>query len=175
MANRLQTLDGACLAGLVVLVLAGSLVAAKTVSAHRKSIASRNAAVEKRLAELKEALGVLETLERAVRSNQSALDTLRTRLPQAQGMGDFLASLDRAARRNRLELSTVQPGSVVREEWCGRTPVGITCRGAFTNLHAFLYQLETMERLVRVESVAIHGGSPTEPCGMTVSCSVYER
>jgi Tfp pilus assembly protein PilO len=147
----------------------------KSVPARARIVADRNAAVLARLDDLRAASRVLETLDAALRSNQSAFDTLRMRLPQSPGMGDFLANLDRTARNNGLELSTVQPGSVVREEWCVRTPVSFTCRGAFANLHTFLFQLENMERLVRVEELTISGGGRSEPRMMTVSCSVYGR
>lgn len=172
---NLRTLDIACVAGLLALALGGGVIAAKSAGASAGRVERWNAAVRARLEELGEAQSVLAAFDRAVQSNQAALDALRERLPESRSMGDFLSSLDAVARRNEVDLSQVTPGSAVAGELCQRMPVQFKCRGAFASLYAVLHELETMPRLVRVDRVTISRSSLAGPCGMDVACSVYGR
>jgi Tfp pilus assembly protein PilO len=129
--------------------------------------------VRARQAELSKAQTILSALDRALMSNQAALESLRTRLPGREAMGGFLSRLDRLASQYRVELRSIQPGAPVREELCIRTPVRFACQGAFVDLHALVYNLEVMDRLVRIDSLNISSETGEESCRMDVACSVY--
>jgi len=173
--NSVQTLDLACVAGLVAFALVGGYVTVRSASSTAHRVEQRNQAVEARLAELKRAQAALDQLDVALRANQSALETLRKRLPESQGIGQFLAGLDAMMARNDVTLRNVTPGNPIAEELCTRTPLVLTCRGTFANLHAVLRELEQMDRLVRVDQASISGHAPASGCEMSASCSVYGR
>ena len=171
----IRTIDVACLAGLLALALGGGLAGVRSARTKAESVDRQNKAVEVRLAELKQARSVLGVFDRALRSNQTSLEALRERLPQSRGIGDFLADMDRLMTRNKVSLSNVTPGAPVAEELCTRRPLNFSCRGTFANLHAVLYGLERMSRLVRVDQVSISRDSLSSDCEMNASCSVYGR
>jgi len=172
---RTKTLDAACLGGLLALAIGGSFVVAGIASAEARRIERHNAAIEARSQELKQAQSVLAKLDGALRSNQSALDALRERLPESGEMGRLLSGLDAVARRNSVDLSQLTPGTAVDGELCRKTSLQLKCRGPFSGLHALLYELETMPRLVRVERVNISRNALKDTCTMDVACSVYSR
>lgn len=170
-----KTLDMACIAGFLVFAVGGSVLALRSARAYAGRVAHRNRSVEERIVELKKAQAVLDRLELALRSNEAALAALRRRLPDSLGVGQFLSSLHAVMTRHDVELSKVTPGDTAAHDLYRKTAMSFRCRGAFADLHAVMYELETMERLVRIEGVSIGGGAAGRSCSMDVACSVYSR
>jgi Tfp pilus assembly protein PilO len=170
-----KTLDIICMTGLLALVLGGSFVALKSIRSNSMRADQRHAAIEKSVSQLAQAEAVLSTITQVVESNQAALDTLRERLPESSTMGDFLSRLDALAQQNSINLSSVTPGETKAEELCSKTRVQFECSGSFNNLHSFLYNLETLPRLVRIDQTTITRTSPDRPSSMDVTCNVYSR
>jgi Tfp pilus assembly protein PilO len=175
MRSKKELLDVACLIGLIALVALGSVAAVKLAVAKTKSAAREQRAVVVRLAEINKANAVLERLNAAIGVNEAALTRLRTRLPESQALGNFLTDLDGMMDRSGVDLSKITPGVPVAETLCKRTPLRFSCHGAFPDLHAVLYGLETQERVVRIDQVTLSKGDLPGKCKMEVSCSVYGR
>ena len=171
----LRTIDAACLVGLIALAAGGSVVAVE--SGHRKAdrIARDNQASEARLGDLGKAQSVVDRLDMELKANQATLETLRKRLPESQQIGEFLADLDALAGKAGVNINKVEPGASVPGDICARTPLAFSCQGPFASLHGLLYGLESMERLVRIESVSMNRASLAGACRMDIRCSVYGR
>ena len=170
-----RILDSLCLAGLITLILVGSVVCVKLAVVRVKSVQQKTRVIDDYVTQLKKAQTVRGRLNSAIAANEAALTQIRTRLPESESMGMFLADLDAMMDKNKVDLSKVTPGSPVSEALCRRTPLSFSCRGNFTNLHAVLYGLETQQRVVLVDKVSIVGGASPGECAMDVSCSVYGR
>ena len=175
MRMDLRTLDLICLTGLVSLTLLCGIAIVKAVKGRVVLIESHNRAVEEHIVNLKKAETCLDTLDCALQLNQSALDVLRSHLPEAQDMGSFLAALDVMATRNQVVVISVMPGTLVRESLYTRTPVEIACRGSFASLHILLHELEHLDRLVRIRRLSLGRAGLSADCELNASCDVYGR
>jgi len=171
----IRTLDIACLTGFLALALGGGFLAATSVRAKADRIDRGTKAAEALLGELKRAQDALGRLDGVLKANQTALEALRTRLPESDPIGGFLADLDALARQADAKVNKVSPGQSVREDICMRTPLAFSCEGFFAGLHAALHGLERMNRLVRVERVSMSRSSESSRCSMEITCSVYGR
>ncbi len=172
---NIRTLNVACLAGFLALALGGSVTAARSAKAKAARMDRDQKAVEVLLGDLRKAESTLVRLDASLKANQTALETLRQRLPEVEPIGGFLADLDALANKADVKVNKVAPGPCVPEGICTRTPLAFSGEGSFAGLHGVLYGLERMDRLVRVERVSITRRSPSGPCSMDITCSVYGR
>jgi Tfp pilus assembly protein PilO len=170
-----RTLDMACVTGLLALALLGAFWVVKSSQAMAGRVSRHNQAVIQRRGELKTAQAVLGRLDVALKQNENALEELRERLPESHSAGEFLGDLDAVMARHGVDLSEMTPGTPVHEELCVRTPLQLACRGQFGGLHAVLYEIETMQRLVRIDRASIRRDSLAGKCYMDAACSVYGR
>ncbi len=175
MRNDTRTLDMVCCAGLIALAIGGTIAALKSVAARADVFDRQREAAEMRLRELNQAQTTLGRLSDVLKVNQTALETLQKRLPESERIGQFLADLDALAGRHGVRVNNVRPGRAIREEICTRTPLSFSCEGRFSDLHALLYGLESMERLVRIEEVDMVRDSLETGCTLDVKCNVYMR
>jgi Tfp pilus assembly protein PilO len=170
-----RILDTLCLVGLVALLLGGGFIVITSARARTARVERRHAAIDMHLSKLTEAQSVLQAITHVVESNQSALEALRERLPELQGMGSFLSGLDSLVQRRGVNLSSVMPGQIRAEELCSKTVVQFACSGSFASLHAVLHDLEMQPRLVRIQRAVVTRPSLDGPCKMEVACYVYSR
>lgn len=171
----IRTLDIACLAVFAALAVGGGFVVVKTANAKADRLDREKNAVQVQLAELGKGRVALSRLNVVLNANKAALDSMMKRLPETEQIGDFLAEFDALAAKASVGISKVAQGQSVREEICTRTPISLSCQGSFESLHALLYGLENMNRIVRVERVSINRASLAESCRMDIACSVYGR
>ena len=171
----IRTLNTACLAGFVALAIGGSFVASRSARAKAERMDRDRKTAEVLLGEFKKAQTALGRLDATLKANQTALETLRKRLPESEPIGGFFADLDALAGKAAVKVNKVAPGQSVPEQMCTRTPLAFSCEGSFAGLHAVLHGLERMDRLVRIEQVSISRSSPSSRCSMTITCSVYGR
>ncbi len=171
----IRTLNVACLAGFLALVLGGLVVVASAARAKANRIEHSNKVADSLLGGLMEAQSTLSLLDAILMENQAAAEKVSKKLPESEVIGGFLADLDALASKADVKINKVTSGQPVAEEVYTRTPITFSCDGSFAELHSLLYRLERMDRLVRVEQISISRRSPSSRCSMNVLCSVYGR
>jgi Tfp pilus assembly protein PilO len=171
----IRAINIGCLAGFLALAIGGNFVAARSAKAKADRVDHDVQAAKVLLGEFNKAQSALLRLDATLKANQTALETLRKRLPESDPIGGFLADLDALASKTDVKVNKVAPGESVREDICTRTPLAFSCEGSFAGLHAVLHGLEHMDRLVRAEQVSISRSSPSTRCSMDITCSVYGR
>jgi Tfp pilus assembly protein PilO len=77
------------------------------------------------------------------------------RLPKQKELAEFLREISSTAVANRLENQVVEPGSPTRGKLYNRLPIIMRFDSNFAGLVGFLQQIEKMERLTRIEKIAI--------------------
>jgi Tfp pilus assembly protein PilO len=171
----LRVIDGACMAGLVIIALGGSLAATKAIRDKAARIERTNRAVQDLYRENKAAQTALSRLDTALRANRTTLEMLRKGFSGPEPISGFLAELDTLARQAEVKITSVAPGTGVTEEFCTRTPLQFSCQGSFAGLHAMLHRLESTERFVRLSQVIVSRGAAAGSCAMEITCSLYGR
>jgi Tfp pilus assembly protein PilO len=171
----IRMLDLVCLAGLLTLLAGAAAVAVPALKARADRLRREKQAVGVRFAELRRAQAVLDRLAAVLRENHAAFETMMKRLPERVEVGDIIADLDALARISRVAVARITPGQPVPDEIGTRTPITFSCLGTFAELHAFLYNLENADHLLRVERLAMTKDAASGGCSLDVSCSVYAR
>ncbi len=122
----------------------------------------------------------LDKIAEEIRTIQSNLEQFEQQLPGESRIHDFLRTLDTLAREARVELTAITPQGAVREARYSRIPVMISGRARFTDFYRFLYQLERIPRITKVQSLNVSrsregrtgaGGDPF--CDIRVNLSVF--
>ncbi len=127
-----------------------------------------------KIRELKRKEKVLtEKLDRSFDTNQelsrisSEIDHIREdlesfdrRLPGTLKIYDVIRTIDGLARKSGLQVRSIRPGSREEGRLYSRVPITISLEGAFPRLYRFLYQLEKIPRITRVEEVSVHRSGP---------------
>jgi len=172
--NR-RTVDWMC-AGLVVVTVALAATTAFSVLARqRQRLQAQKALADQALEECGRAQAALGRLRSALSDAQDDLREMDEKVPESGRIGTFLARIDALMKQKHVVLVDLQPQASLAGEFYAKTPVRMSCSGAFAELHALLYELETMPRFVRMESVVMTRNPAAERCNMQLEISLFER
>lgn len=129
---------------------------------------------ETRLLEMQADLAALkrfaESGDRLTRVNK-----VRAQIPSDSALPALFATLRGAAREANVQLVSINPGLPSASLLGGASaiPVGITVQGNYFELGAFLFELETLDRLARVNGISIGQGSGEGQLSLQVAFEVY--
>ena len=172
--NR-RMVDWIGLGAVVAAVLACTLLAVNVARGQRQRLQTRKALADRGMEECNRAQTVLARLRAALTAAQEDFRELDEKVPQSGRIGAFLASIDGLMQQKRVVLVDIQPQPSIVDEFYTRTPVRMSCSGAFADIHALLYELETMPRFVRMESVVIARSPVSDQCNMQLDICLFER
>lgn len=102
---------------------------------------------------------------------------LRTRLaglkqvPAHTDLGDFLGDIHKYSQQSLLQKLDVQPGVPRKADLYLEQPIALNFEGDFLGVFEFLRQIETSQRLTRIQSVSVHS-IPSRPGAVKVEMSV---
>jgi Tfp pilus assembly protein PilO len=175
MALEIRTLDrlGAVVVALV-LGLCVLYVLASGVRIHAR-LASQEAQLRQKRQSHAEARAALHKVQAALTSADQGFAQLRDKIPESGHIGEFLERLDGLMKERQIALTRLEPQPAVRENIFLRTPVRFACSGASADLFRLVFDLETMDRVVTLESMQIRRASLKEPCEAEIQASLYER
>jgi Tfp pilus assembly protein PilO len=144
----------------------------------------------KRLQSLREARIQQSRLIETAAAQSKELPALRTRLenvqrivehydhfvPAEESSGVFLQEIARIMTEHHLSDQVVVPGVPVESEGIRCIPVHIDCQGGLKDIFSFFRDLQTMDRLVRIERVALQNDHDfTGHVGMEMNAVIFYR
>jgi Tfp pilus assembly protein PilO len=144
----------------------------------------------KRLRSLQEMQTQQKRLIEAAAAQDKELPALRTRLkdveeivehydiyvPQDVSLGAFLQDIARIMTEHHLADQVVVPGKDVESDAVRCIPVHVTCTGSLRDIFGFFHDFQAMDRLVRIEKVALQNDREyTGRVGMEVDAVVFYR
>jgi len=78
-------------------------------------------------------------------------------------------------KKRKITLLSLQPQPKVEEELYAKIPVRLRFKGSFVDIYHFLYDLETMDRMLVAENMNITRNNLDEKCQAELTASVYQR
>jgi Tfp pilus assembly protein PilO len=97
----------------------------------------------------------LPGLERRLRDMKSAVEGFDLRVPADRALGTFLQQIAGIMTDCRLTEQVVLPGKDVKTNDLNCIPIHVACKGTLTDLFFFFTKLQSLDRLVRIEKVAM--------------------
>jgi len=144
----------------------------------------------KRLQSLREAKTQQSRLIATAAAQSKELPALRTRLknverivehydryvPPEESSGVFLQEIARIMTEHHLADQVVVPGTNVESDGIRCIPVHIDCQGSLKDIFSFFCDLQTMDRLVRIEKVSLQNDKDfTGHVGMEMNAVIFYR
>lgn len=132
------------------------------------------AAAEEELSGLQGEVAALEAFA-AAGTGAADLAAIQERLPTESDLPELFETLREAARISAVELAGISPGipNIASSGAASIIPLGLAVEGAYFDLASFLWQLEHLDRLARVNSVSITPQSDGGRLSMQISAEVY--
>ncbi len=174
-SNRLKYLDRTCLIILVALALGGILWTAGTFIRQERRLEQEKKQQSLDLAKLAQTERDRKALQLALTQVQQELASLNRRIPPEADMGALLQQLNLRMKERRITMATIQPQAAVTEGLMSKLPIRLVFQGTFAQVYHFLRDLETMDRLLIPEKMAITGLEPPRECQVDLTVMVFER
>ena len=98
------------------------------------------------------------------------------RLPPQPQLDEFIRDVHSLSQQSQLKKFDYRPGPARRTDLYCEQPISFTFQGDFLGVFSFIRQAEDMDRLTRIQSVALHGDADS-PGQVTVelSMNIYYR
>jgi Tfp pilus assembly protein PilO len=97
----------------------------------------------------------LPGLKARLRDTQRLVEQFEGAVPSASALGAFLQRVTTLMSEEKLTEQVVLPGKELESGELGCIPIHVTCQGTLTSLFSFFRELQTLDRLVRIETVKI--------------------
>ncbi|MEN6337704.1 MAG: type 4a pilus biogenesis protein PilO [Phycisphaerales bacterium] len=97
----------------------------------------------------------LPGLKAKLRDTQRLIDQFEAAVPSDNALGAFLQRVTTLMTEKGLTEQVVLPGKEVVSGELGCIPIRMSCQGTLANLFGFFRELQTLDRLVRIETVKI--------------------
>lgn len=130
-------------------------------AAVQKEVATAKAAEQ----DLRANLAQLRKLAADTKSREAELARLGRLIPADADVAGAILALDATAKEAQVAWSTLTPAPPAAGAAGGPATLGLTIKigGTFHQIHDYLGRLETLDRLVVVDSVALAGGTSGSP------------
>ncbi|MGD8264136.1 MAG: type 4a pilus biogenesis protein PilO [Desulfobacterales bacterium] len=175
MALKIHTLDRACIALLITVSLVlGYWTLNWTFKQHRL-LRQENELLAKKLKDLNLAETNLQHLKKVLDTARKELNILNERIPESSKIGEFLKHVNLLVNERNVNLISLQPQPAVEEKHCNRIPIRLVFEGPFGSVYQLLYDLETMNRMVVMETMQMTKTNKAQVCRVNVTASVFER
>jgi len=115
----------------------------------------------------------LEKITEEINDIQKDLDNFDRLLPGREQIYSFLDDIDSLARQNNVRLRDIRPGTIEKGDLYAQIPVNISGNAGFKEFYGFLYQLENIPRITRLDRLKV-GKSPEEKtCDIEMTLTVF--
>lgn len=173
----IKNLDRLCLITVfIMVVLSGGLLAKDNIKRKRQA-QQENERLTNRLKDLKTVEQQAKRLEGIVNQSQKELETLNKKIPDTADIGIFFNQLDALMKERDLVLISVQPqpGVKDKEKSITRIPIRLMFKGSFVNIFKMIHALETMDRTVVMEKIAIAKSNLNGECRTDLLASIFRK
>jgi Tfp pilus assembly protein PilO len=174
-SSGIKKLDRVCLAILVLVALAGTAWNISTMMSQERLLTRDRELRGQEHSRLEQADRNRKALQQALSRLQPELAGLKKRIPQQTDMGVLLQQLNLRMRERRITMATIQPQTAVPEGLYTKIPVRLVYQGSFLQAYRFLYDVETMDRLLVPEKITMTALEQHRECQVDLTLLVYER
>jgi Tfp pilus assembly protein PilO len=118
----------------------------------------------------------LPNLERRLREMRKAVEGFDARVPADRAPGTFLQQITGIMTDCRLAEQVVLPGKEVKTDDLNCVPIHVACKGTLADIFRFFTRLQSLDRLVRVEKVAMDNDTDlTGQISLQVEAVIFEQ
>jgi Tfp pilus assembly protein PilO len=174
LSHRRQQLWVYVIAGLFLcdFVLCGYLPSHQRLAALQQARAQQKGTIRMATAQSAELPG----LERRLRGMEKAVEGFDRRVPTDRALGTFLQQITGIMTDCRLRDHLVLPGTDVKTDNLNCVPIHIACKGTLTDIFHFFTQLQSLERMVRIERVVMANDADlTGQISLQVEAVIFEQ
>lgn len=140
-----------------------------------KQVRQENEIISKGIVELESAEVDFERFNILLLNTQKQLESLDKIVPEVVNIGEVLKEIDFLMKKRKITLLSLQPQPKVEEELYAKIPVRLLFKGSFVDIYHFLYDLETMDRMLVAEEMSITRNKLDDKCQAELTASVYQR
>ncbi len=173
-SHRKQQMGVYLIAGLFVcdFVLCGYLPSHQRLRTLQRAQAQQHQVIEMAAAQTRELAG----LEQRLRDMQNRIEGFDRRVPIDRTLGTFLQQIAGMMTDCDLVEQVVLPGKEWKTEALNCTPIHVACHGTLPSLFRFFTKLQSLDRLVRIEKVALENDADlTGRLGMQIEAVIFEQ
>jgi Tfp pilus assembly protein PilO len=174
LSHRKQQMWVYVIAGLFVcdFVLCGYIPSRQRLTALERTRAQQRQVILTAAAQSAELPG----LERRLRGMEEAVEGFDRRVPADRALGTFLQQIAGIMTDCRLAEQVVLPGKEWRSDELNCVPVHVACKGTLTDIFGFFKRLQSLDRLVRIQKVALENDPDlTGRISMQVEAVIFEQ
>lgn len=174
-ALNLKVVDRLCLvAAIIMFLLCGYWLLNRTLK-QDGLVRQEKALLTKQMNDMRLAERNTEQLKASIKAAADELMNLNKQIPEDVQIGTFLKHLDGLIRKRNIELITVQPQPVIKEKLYQKIPIRLSCKGSFVKLYQLIQDLDSMERLITMERMAIGKPEQSGDCQLDLTVLVFAR
>ncbi len=140
-----------------------------------KQVRQENEIIAKGIVELESAEVDFERFNILLLNTQKQLESLDKIVPEVVNIGEVLKEIDFLMKKRKITLLSLQPQPKVEEELYAKIPIRLMFKGFFVDIYHFLYDLETMDRMLVAEDMSITRNKLDDKCQAELTASVYQR
>jgi len=138
----------------------------------RQTKAAQALAIAQSAAESKQ----LPLMKKQLIELQARLASYEANIPEQNTFGGFLGKVADLMNENSLKEQQITPGEVIKADQFNCIPVSLNCKGNLMQIFNFYRQLQTLDRLVRIEQVKLSkGGNYNGRVSMETKAVIYYR
>ena len=141
----------------------------------QKQVRQENEIISKGIVELESAEVNFERFNILLLDTKKQLESLDKIVPEVVNIGEVLKEIDFLMKKRKITLLSLQPQPKVEEELYAKIPIRLMFKGAFVDIYHFLYDLETMDRMLVAEDMSITRNKLDDKCQAELTASVYQR
>jgi len=174
LSHRKQQMWVYVIAGLFVcdFVLCGYIPSRQRLVSLQRARAQQQQTIERAAAQSAE----LASLERRLRGMEKAVEGYDLHVPADRALGTFLQQIAGIMTDCHLVDQVVLPGTDLKTGDLNCVPIHVACKGTLTGLFDFFTKLQSLDRLVRIEKVAMENDSDlTGQISMQVEAVIFEQ
>ena len=101
------------------------------------------------------------------------LEKFDRQLPKEKRIYDFLVEIDKLARDNSVTLESITPGTIEKGMLYSRVPINISGNSGFKDFYRFLFQLENIPRITKIEELRVKSLPEGNKCKIEMDLAVF--
>lgn len=171
----IKTVDRISLVLIISVSLASGYWVVNQTIKKQKQVRQENEIISKGIVELESAEVDFERFNRLLLDTKKQLESLDKIVPEVVNIGEVLKEIDFLMKKRKITLLSLQPQPKVEEELYAKIPIRLMFKGSFVDIYHFLYDLETMDRMLVAEGMSITRKDLDDKCQAELTASVYQR
>jgi Tfp pilus assembly protein PilO len=174
LSHRKQQMWVYVITGLFVcdFVLCGYIPSRQRLTSLQRARAQQQQTIQMAAAQSAELSG----LERRLRDMEKAVERFDLRVPVDRALGTFLQQIAGIMTDYHLVDQVVLQGKELKTNDLNCVPIRMACKGTLTGVFGFFTRLQSLDRLVRIDKVAIENDTDlTGQISMQVEAVIFEQ